>query len=71
MTVTKIHDTTIDVPAKVNSFENEKPNVTMEMEVTNEDDDITLEDLAPDGGWGWMIALALILVSVSIIDNKS
>lgn len=28
------------------------------------DDDITLEDLAPDGGWGWMVALAMIIVLV-------
>lgn len=29
------------------------------------DDEITLEDLAPDGGWGWMVAMAMILVFVS------
>lgn len=34
-------------------------------EGTNEEDEITLEDLAPDGGWGWMIALAMILILVS------
>lgn len=28
------------------------------------DDDIKLEDLAPDGGWGWMVALAMIIVLV-------
>lgn len=35
-------------------------------EEETEDDEITLEDLAPDGGWGWMVALAMILIFVSI-----
>lgn len=35
----------------------------------NEDvnDELTLEDLAPDGGWGWMIALSMTIVFVSVI----
>lgn len=31
-----------------------------------DEDEITLEDLAPDGGWGWMVAIAMILIFVSI-----
>ncbi|KAK0079471.1 hypothetical protein PV325_001217 [Microctonus aethiopoides] len=33
----------------------------------NEDvnDELTLEDLAPDGGWGWMIALSMTIVFVT------
>ncbi|XP_011313842.1 uncharacterized protein [Fopius arisanus] len=33
---------------------------------SDDDDKLTLEDLAPDGGWGWMVALAMILVLVTI-----
>jgi len=71
MTVTKTNGIIIDVSATSNSaLENEKKNGATETEMTNEDDEITLEDLAPDGGWGWMIALAMILVFVSKKYNK-
>jgi len=71
MTVTKTNGIIIDVSATNNSaLENEKKNGTTETEMTNEHDEITLEDLAPDGGWGWMIALAMILVFVSKKYNK-
>jgi len=50
-----------------NTAKNEKKIATSKVkEVTNEEDKITLEDLAPDGGWGWMIALAMILIMVNI-----
>ncbi|XP_046820405.1 monocarboxylate transporter 9 isoform X1 [Vespa crabro] len=35
------------------------------------DDDIKLEDLAPDGGWGWMVALAMIIVLVTTLGPAS
>ncbi|KAK2585108.1 hypothetical protein KPH14_008619 [Odynerus spinipes] len=35
------------------------------------DDDIKLEDLAPDGGWGWMVALGMIIVLVTTIGPVS
>jgi hypothetical protein len=72
MTVTKTNGIVIDVSATSNSaLENEKKNgAEKEKEMTNEYDEITLEDLAPDGGWGWMIALAMILVFVSKKYNK-
>lgn len=45
----------------------EEHNKEKEEELINEEDEITLEDLAPDGGWGWMIALGMILTQVGII----
>ncbi|XP_060811731.1 monocarboxylate transporter 9 isoform X1 [Bombus pascuorum] len=36
-----------------------------EGEDDDNDDEITLEDLAPDGGWGWMVAFAIILVFIT------
>ncbi|KAF3419877.1 hypothetical protein E2986_09615 [Frieseomelitta varia] len=29
----------------------------------DDDDEITLEDLAPDGGWGWMVAIAMTVIT--------
>ncbi|KZC12317.1 Monocarboxylate transporter 14 [Dufourea novaeangliae] len=37
----------------------------------NEEDEITLEDLAPDGGWGWMVMFAMILVFVTAFGPSS
>jgi len=67
MTVTEVNgskiNTTINNTAKI-----EKKIATAKVEeLIDEESEITLEDLAPDGGWGWMIALAMILNMVSII----
>lgn len=68
MTVTEVNDTTTNVLITNNAVENEKKSATIKIEeLINEEDKITLEDLAPDGGWGWIIALAMILIIVSII----
>ncbi|CAK9813605.1 Monocarboxylate transporter 1 [Anthophora plagiata] len=37
----------------------------------DDDDEITLEDLAPDGGWGWMVALAMIVVFITTFGPAS
>jgi len=67
MTVAEVNDSTINVTIN-NTAENEKKIATAKIEeLINEEDKIILEDLAPDGGWGWMIALARILIMVSII----
>lgn len=67
MTVKEVNDTTTNVPITNNAVENKKKSATTKEELINEEDTITLEDLAPDGGWGWMIALSMILIIVSII----
>lgn len=68
MTVTKTNSTTTSTPTINNATKNKKKSTTIKIEeLINKEDEITLEDLAPDGGWGWMIALAMILISVSII----
>lgn len=71
MTVAKTNGTAISALAATtnNIVENEKNSVirTRSEEMTDEEDEINLEDLAPDGGWGWMIALAMILILVSIL----
>jgi len=67
MTVAEVNGSTTNVT--INSIvknENEIATAKIE-ELINEEDKITLKDLAPDGGWGWMIALARILIMVSII----
>lgn len=67
MTVTEVNDRTTNA-LNINNVENKKMSATAKVkELINEKDEITLEDLAPDGGWGWMIALAMILTIVSII----
>ncbi|KAK1129010.1 hypothetical protein K0M31_020144 [Melipona bicolor] len=37
----------------------------------DDDDEITLEDLAPDGGWGWMVAVAMIVVFITTFGPTS
>lgn len=66
MTVAK--STAIDGSAETTKKIAEKKNADIRIsELMDKEDEITLEDLAPDGGWGWMIALAMILIIVSII----
>ncbi|XP_031828762.1 uncharacterized protein LOC116425325 isoform X2 [Nomia melanderi] len=36
-----------------------------------DEDELTLEDLAPDGGWGWMVVLAMILIFVTTFGPSS
>ncbi|EGI64337.1 Monocarboxylate transporter 9 [Acromyrmex echinatior] len=55
-----------------NNAVQKKNSITGEVEdLINEEDEITLEDLAPDGGWGWMIALAMILIMFTTIAPMS
>lgn len=67
--MTEVNGTTINAPTINNAINNEKKSAKIE-ELINEEAEITLEDLAPDGGWGWMIALAMILIFVSIIMHS-
>jgi len=67
MTETEVNGSMTNVTIN-NTAKNEKKIATSKIEeLINEEDKITLEDLAPDGGWGWIIALARILIMVSII----
>ncbi|XP_043791243.1 uncharacterized protein LOC122714179 [Apis laboriosa] len=36
-----------------------------------DEDEITLEDLAPDGGWGWVVAVAMILIFITTFGPTS
>lgn len=68
MTVEKSNGTTTSAPITTINYdvENKKKSTITKMEsLINEEDEITPEDLAPEGGWGWMIALAMILIFVS------
>jgi len=66
MTMTEVNSTTINATTSNNATKN-KIKITTSKEELIKEEEITLEDLAPDGGWGWMIALARILIMVSII----
>ncbi|XP_011862364.1 PREDICTED: monocarboxylate transporter 9 [Vollenhovia emeryi] len=72
MTATDVNGMTINTPIINNTVENEKKSATAKIEeLINEEEEITLEDLAPDGGWGWMIALAMILIFFSTMGPSS
>ncbi|KAL0121794.1 hypothetical protein PUN28_006927 [Cardiocondyla obscurior] len=72
MTATEVNGTTTNTTSINNAAENKKKNSIAKIkESTNEEDKITLEDLAPDGGWGWMIALAMILIVFTTIGPSS
>lgn len=68
MTVTKTNSTPTSANTVNNATGNKRKKSTPIKieELINKEDDITLEDLAPDGGWGWIIAFAMILTFVSI-----
>lgn len=71
MTVTKTNGKAAIETRIFNEDEKEVRNnsvlLSMGKEREEEDEDeITLEDLAPDGGWGWIVAIAMILIFVSI-----
>lgn len=72
MTVVTSNGTTTMDPTSTVFTENEKKLQSNALlaykrgEDDDDDDEITLEDLAPDGGWGWMVAFAMIVVFVSI-----
>ncbi|XP_036140166.1 uncharacterized protein LOC105834546 isoform X2 [Monomorium pharaonis] len=70
MTVTEVNGTT-NTPTINNSVKNKKNTIVKLEDLINEEDEITLEDLAPDGGWGWMIALAMILILFTTIGPSS
>ncbi|XP_063989093.1 monocarboxylate transporter 5-like [Diachasmimorpha longicaudata] len=55
----------------VNKQKNRNPEKVRKNVDFGGDDDgkLTLEDLAPDGGWGWMVALAMILVLVTVFGS--
>ena len=68
MTMTKTRSTTTSASTNDKVIGNKKTSTIVKIKkLINEDDEITLEDLAPDGGWGWIIALAMIFIFVSII----
>ncbi|KAG5336372.1 MOT9 protein, partial [Acromyrmex charruanus] len=69
--ITEVNGTMIDT-STTNDAVQKKNSITGKVEdVINEEDEITLEDLAPDGGWGWMIALAMILIMFTTIGPMS
>ncbi|GAB1869162.1 Monocarboxylate transporter 9 [Camponotus japonicus] len=71
MTVTKTNNT-ISVPTIDNVIGNEKKNTTIKIEeLIKKDDEITLEDLAPEGGRGWIIVLAMILIFITTISQAT
>ncbi|KOC65428.1 Monocarboxylate transporter 7 [Habropoda laboriosa] len=78
MTVAKSNGTTTMGTTTNNFIDDEKKlrnNVFLSYkeEGCDEDDDeeITLEDLAPDGGWGWMVAFAMIVVFITTFGPTS
>ncbi|XP_076762882.1 uncharacterized protein LOC143430461 [Xylocopa sonorina] len=67
MTVAKSNGTTMGPTVDVfNEDEKKLQNHALSQKIDDdEEDEITLEDLAPDGGWGWMVAFAMIVVFIT------
>ncbi|EFN67211.1 Monocarboxylate transporter 9 [Camponotus floridanus] len=71
MTVTKTNNT-ISVPTIDNVIGNKKKNTTIKIEeLIKKDDEITLKDLAPDNGRGWIIVLAMIFIFMTTMGPGS
>lgn len=75
MTVSKTNGRTTETATATNSIEENEtidPKArTLELVKYDLEDDIKLEDLAPDGGWGWMVALGMSIVLVTTIGPAS
>ncbi|XP_076648257.1 uncharacterized protein LOC143356442 [Halictus rubicundus] len=71
--VTKTNGTTTMATTKGTFIEGGKKyeNSTLLYEEREKEEELTLEDLAPDGGWGWMVMFAMILIFVTIFGPTS
>ncbi|XP_078045875.1 uncharacterized protein LOC144474656 [Augochlora pura] len=71
--VTKTNGTSTMTTMKDTFVEDQKKSRNSRLLYEDEDngDELTLEDLAPDGGWGWMVMFAMILIFVTIFGPSS
>ncbi|XP_012054641.1 PREDICTED: uncharacterized protein LOC105617696 [Atta cephalotes] len=71
MTMREVNGTMIDTSIINNAVQKKNSIIGKVEDLISEEDEIILEDLAPDGGWGWMIALAMILIMFTTIGPIS